>query len=251
MYPSKWKIDYSQICEYLTENTGIPAETREPFFKHFKHSIDKIAIEFTASRVFDIFSVACSEVHESYPLVNIEKEFLVEDKTVYGVLYDAGRVTKFMRKMMPKEELLMCVHHIVFLDRLIGTYSGDRYHARMVHCSVPSVISPLGIIQGPARPREFYEMRNANPQIPEEILIEEFKALVITYDDERITEVAKALALQAVLWGNGFMPFCEKPDCRLYNPHWQEEMVRAMVEGKFCRKHLKILREIKNRQKQK
>nr|AIE95992.1 hypothetical protein [uncultured marine thaumarchaeote AD1000_71_D06] len=48
--------------------------------------------------------------------------------------------------------------HIVFTNRLICTYdtTDSRYHGRAVICSNPSIISTTGMIEAPARPREYY-----------------------------------------------------------------------------------------------
>ncbi|MCX8174018.1 MAG: hypothetical protein N3F63_05390 [Thermoplasmata archaeon] len=248
IYPSAWKIEYCEIADYLTELTGIAVDIRGPFSETFKVDAGKLAADFAAARIFDIFSTSCAAIHESYAIVGIEREFITEKKPVYGVLYDASRVAGLLRKWIPSRERGLHSHHIVFLDRLIATHTGERYHARMVYCSLPSIISTLGMIQAPARPREFYNLRNANPCIPEEVLLEQFRDKMLTYDDTRITEVAKGLALQTVLWVNGFEPFCESPTCKLYNAHWQEELIRSQIGGRICKKHQKIFQRIKSNQ---
>ncbi|MEM4293639.1 MAG: hypothetical protein QXJ27_05685 [Thermoplasmata archaeon] len=251
IYPSTWEIDWEDIGESLTALTAIPTETRRPFFEEFNIDIEKLAVDFAAARIFDLFSTSCGAVHESYALAAIEKEFIAAKKVVHGVLYDARRVAETLRRWIPAEERSLDFHHIVFLDRLIATHSGDRYHARMVYCSIPSIISTLGMIQAPARPKEYYAARNANPYIPEEVLLEQFKDRVLTYDDPRLTEVAKGLALQTVLWINGFEPFCNNPTCRLYNAHWQEELITSQIPGKICRNHQKTLQKIRINQQRK
>ena len=38
-------------------------------------------------------------------------------------------------------------------------------------------------------------------------------------------------------------PFCEDPACRLFNAHWQAEMLRAQLEGPdYCERHQELLR---------
>jgi len=49
--------------------------------------------------------------------------------------------------------------------------------------------------------------------------------------------------MQAVfnhLTGN---PFCRNPNCRLFNAHWQEELIKAQLESEeeFCEEHREIL----------
>lgn len=248
IYPSGWKIEYCEVADYISELTGIIAEVRASFFDAFKIDTEKLAVDFAAARIFDIFSTSCSAVHESYAIAGIEKEFIEEKKPVYGVLYDATRVATALRKWIPKREMTLDINHIVFIDRLIASHTGERYHARMLYCSLPSIISTLGMIQAPARPREFYILRNSNPSMPEEAMLEQFKERVLTYDDPRLTEVTKGLALQIVLWANGYEPFCENPTCRLYNAHWQEELIKSQMQGKICRKHQRIIKKIKDNQ---
>lgn len=249
IYPATWKIEYTAIAEYLTNITGIKTELRRNFFEQFNVDIDNIAREFGTSRIFDLFSSSCSGVHESYALASIEKNFILEKKTVYGILYDAQRVCKILRNALPEEERGLSTHHIIFLDRLIATHEGDRYHARVVYCSIPSIISTLGLIQAPARPKEFYQFKNAHPYMPEELILEQFKEKVLGYEDPRLTEVAKGIALQTVLWIAGFEPFCTDPSCKLYNAHWQEELINSQINGRICPKHARILKKIKSQQK--
>jgi len=249
IYPSSWDIQFLEIARFLTDTTGIRTVVRTDFFEHFKVDSDNIARNFAACRVFDIFSVRCADVHDSYGVLNIEKEFIGSRQPVYGVMYDANMVASMLRKIIPQDEKKFGVHHIVFLDRLIGTYTGDRYHAHVVHCSVPSIISTLGLVQAPARPREFYALRNMNPYVPEEILLEKFKDCVLTYNDPRITRIAKGIALQTVLWANGYYPFCKHRTCKLYDAHWQEELIKSQMSGKLCKMHATIIKRIKNQHK--
>ena len=48
--------------------------------------------------------------------------------------------------------------HIVFEDRLICTFSEEdwRYHARTIIAGNPSIISTAGIVEAPAKPKEWY-----------------------------------------------------------------------------------------------
>ncbi len=40
-------------------------------------------------------------------------------------------------------------------------------------------------------------------------------------------------------------PFCDDRDCRLYNAHWQEEVIQAQLNSRhaFCQKHREILND--------
>jgi hypothetical protein len=39
--------------------------------------------------------------------------------------------------------------------------------------------------------------------------------------------------------------FCDDPACRLFNAHWQEEMLRAQLADNYCGRHRAWLREIR------
>jgi len=43
-------------------------------------------------------------------------------------------------------------------------------------------------------------------------------------------------------------PFCEDVNCRLFNAHWQEEMIKAQITGpyEFCPEHEKALEALRN-----
>ena len=48
--------------------------------------------------------------------------------------------------------------HVIFKDSLISTYDEitRRFHARTLICGTPSIISTTGIIEAPAKPRDYY-----------------------------------------------------------------------------------------------
>ncbi|HEY4705069.1 MAG TPA: DUF6775 family putative metallopeptidase, partial [Thermoplasmata archaeon] len=40
--------------------------------------------------------------------------------------------------------------------------------------------------------------------------------------------------------------FCEDPDCRLFNAHWQAELIRAQVEsGRLCARHRAVAARVR------
>jgi hypothetical protein len=56
----------------------------------------------------------------------------------------------------------------------------------------------------------------------------------------------KGYVMQAIayrLWGD---PFCGDQNCRLYNAHWQEEVIRAQLESpyEFCPYHRQKFAEL-------
>jgi hypothetical protein len=148
--------------------------------------------------------------------------------------------------LIPSGENSLEFLHLAFTNRLIGTWdqSDRRYHARVSIYGWPSIISTTGVVQGPARPREYYFGLMAG--LDEEEVREELKGRFIDYGHPRLTGILKGYTMQAVLYHLIGEPFCDDPDCRLFNAHWQEQMIRAQLGTgeEFCRRHQKLVKEL-------
>jgi hypothetical protein len=173
---------------------------------------------------------------------------------VGGVVYDGRKLAEVYAALLTTD-LGLEVAGIVFTQRLVSTYSRDdlRHHLRTVVCGFPSIVSIPGVIEGPARPRDYYVLRRELESMGAgdlrlERLKSEFRGRFIDYGDPVVNDVLKSLALQAVLFHMTLKPFCNHPDCRLFNAHWQEELVRTHVKGGgLCRRHERLLRQLGNR----
>ncbi len=175
------------------------------------------------------------------------------DSKAFGVLYDGFKTAEIMRQLLPREELNLTHLHIVFTNQLFGTWEeGDRrYHARVSLYSTPTLLSTSGIVEAPAKPREYYVLKQQYSALgmPDATSVElerRFKGRFIDYDDQRLTQVMNGYAMQAIayhLWGD---PFCEDRHCRLYNAHWQEEVIQAQLESpyEFCPYHRRKFAEL-------
>jgi hypothetical protein len=54
--------------------------------------------------------------------------------------------------------------------------------------------------------------------------------------------------MQAVIYALTGEAFCDDARCRLYDAHWQEEMLRAQLEEpEFCERHRKMIRDLRGR----
>lgn len=130
--------------------------------------------------------------------------------------------------------------HLIFTGRLFVTYEGRRYHARVVlaggGAAAPGMISTSGLVEGPARPREYYMAKAALLRSGRDAseLDEIFKGRYLNYDDPLVTPAMKSYALQAIFSQAIGAEFCTVPTCPLFNSHWQEEVIRAQVEGRLC-----------------
>ncbi|MBI5144719.1 MAG: hypothetical protein HZA27_00860 [Candidatus Omnitrophica bacterium] len=142
--------------------------------------------------------------------------------------------------------------HIVLTERLFATLGQDRRpHIRASIYSFPSVISTSGIVEGPAKPKEFYLYKQKYTSIgawdiKEAGIKKKFKSRFIDYRDTRLTEVLKGYIAQAIFFYIFGEPFCQHKNCRLFNAHWQEDLIHAQIKhGKFCKRHRKFLTKIK------
>ncbi len=252
--PSSEKLDLKELKKYLKEKLPeIDISIRKNFISYYlrKKEFERFAKELARIRVRDITS-SSTNIEPFYGEIQYEKNLLADKGAKASVLYDGFRLCKLFSSLIPQEERALRYCHIVFTNRLFGTFDENdkRYHARVIICATPSLISTTGIVEAPAKPKEFYKLKNKYAmlglQIPLELIKQKFSGRFIDYDDERLTEVMKGYALQALFYNLIFQPFCSNKKCRLFNAHWQEEVIEAQLKGnKLCKKHEKVLSSFK------
>jgi hypothetical protein len=162
-------------------------------------------------------------------------------------LLDGFGLQRIYSDFICEDEMELEHVHVIFKDSLIATYDEvtRRFHARTLICGTPSIISTNGIIEAPAKPRDYYfkmMLSNLLDRSNEEIKTK-FNGRFIDYGDPSVFCAALGFAVQAVFY---FLtdgdPFCIENTCTLYNSHWQEEMIRAQVKTpKFCKYHETLL----------
>jgi len=245
--PTATTLRAKEVADYIQEKLGIPTEIRDDFFsRHGGDDRETLARAIAATRVRNIMR-PFQPMEPVYGEVQFELRLLEEPtKRVPGILYDGYRYLAVMRDLLPPDERTLRVLHLAFEHRILGTFDEDgRYHARAVVCGYPSVVSTSGIVEAPAKPKEYYRVKAqlsiALGATPFDAAKEPFKGQFIDYDDPRLTEVAKGYALQAAMYHITKEAFCEDPECRLFNAHWQAELIRAQVEsGSLCPRHAEI-----------
>lgn len=163
-----------------------------------------------------------------------------------GPLYEGLGLALFFSELIPPNETPEDSVHIIFTDRLFATWDENnrKYHVRVSVCGFPSLISTTGIIEAPAKPREFYIKMKMG--FDREALKKEFSGRFLDYDDPRLTEVLKGYILQALFFYLYGDPFCPDPNCRLYNAHFQEGVLLAQLYSsyEFCSDHREMIRQI-------
>lgn len=164
-----------------------------------------------------------------------------KDFDLYGRfvrLYDGFELQRLFGQMIPENENSLEHLHIIFTDLLACTFSDEdlRYHARTVVCGTPSIISMPGIVEAPAKPRKFY--LNINLGVEVETAKKSVAGRFLDYGDDRVTDAAGNFVLQTIFFflAEG-KPFCDDPYCRLYNTHWQEDLIRTLEKPMLCQRH--------------
>jgi hypothetical protein len=211
------------------------------------NSIEDVAQAFAATRVHNLMRRDSFEDPLPAEANFIARQLSRSSPRRFGHIYDALAAMSVYRALLPPQD----DPAIVFTYQLMATWDeGDlKYHARVMVAGSPSIISIPGVVLAPARPREYY-MYQAGARaagMSDEEIDERLREVIgdryVAHGDPRIPEIIKGYALQAVaywVFGDGF---CDDPDCRLFNAHWQEEMLHAQLDGAYelCPRHAEML----------
>ena len=249
--PAISEIDIKQLTNFLEDNFPFKIEIKGNIFKEL--SIENIN-KLSKSRVTDIKNPF--SVHE--PSDN-EFEFerkLCQDSSLMNsttkvedaqeisqvFMYDGFELQKILRYLNEDNETL----HIILTNRLTCTFDekDERYHARAVICANPAIISTTGIIEAPAKPKEYYfeVMALKAQRLDKKLAKEKYKGKFLDYNDKRLTKVVEGYILQVIFYNITGESFCEDIECRLNNAHWQKDLLFSQLEiSKLCQKHNEIL----------
>lgn len=168
-----------------------------------------------------------------------------------GLLFDFIGTQRAFRELKYSKNPETC--HIILTDKIFATYDAEKQiHIRAAIFSFPSIISTSGIVEGPAKPRQYYlyKQRCASLgiwEIEEPNIKKRLKGRFVDYGDKRLISVLGGYIAQALFFYIMGEPFCRRKNCRLYNAHWQEDLIYAQIKsGTFCLKHRGLLRQIKS-----
>jgi hypothetical protein len=225
------------------------------FFIRCDREMLEFAREVSATRVFRINSneVVCSQFEAE---VEYEYRRIKQDPpNMLGTFYSAYHLQDAYWKLIPASERGLDYVHVVITKLLIGTFdnSSGRWHARTIALGFPNIISLRGLIEAPAKPRQFYILRQTLSMLHAEMTTEAIQEAIKSFalvdlEDERLTEVTKGYLLQAIAYHATMEPFCNDASCRLFNAHWQQEMLRAQLNGEYelCEAHSQLFRTIES-----
>ncbi|MCV0400440.1 MAG: hypothetical protein K5777_00450 [Nitrosopumilus sp.] len=234
--PAVPEIQLDKIKKFITNTFNIKVETKGDFFKSANNDIfEKIA----TTRIFDLknqFKKHIPTIEE----IQIEKENNPHQKETS--LYDGFELQNIVKEYIQTNENTL---HIVFTNRLTATFdeSDFRYHARALIGSNPAIISITGIIEAPAKPKQFYLdlMTNFSENRIEEVN-KKYKGEFLEYHDPRMYEILEGYVLQIIVYYETGEAFCDKKECRLFNAHWQKDLLHSQIESKkLCEHHQGII----------
>ena len=248
-YPSS-SLKTDEICERLNK-FGITSCNRGDFYSYLNLSESEIN-ELSEN----LSQIAISDIEREYAFCTPD---IAQIKFESGIirkhnapdikrLYDGHLLNSlFFRALLNKHADLVLKNevHIVFTSRLFCTFGDKRYHARVLLTGIPSLISTTGLVEAPAKPREYYWLKASFIQSGKDLkeLNEIYTGRIVEYDDPKITDILYSYALQVIFYNITGNPFCDDKQCCLYNSHWQEEVLKAQLSGELCSTHCE---EIKN-----
>ncbi|MFN3654291.1 MAG: DUF6775 family putative metallopeptidase [Candidatus Nitrosotenuis sp.] len=241
--PSVPEINLDRLAQFLERTFKIKVEKRKNIFFEAHLSV---ARELASIRVFNFHKPFETHVPTEEE-IKFEMESLTNtEKTQDIVLYDGFEFQRITNSLIPKDELSLENFHIVFTNKLTCTFdlTDYRYHGRALIGSNPSVISTTGIIEAPAKPRQYYLdlMTNYGQSLNIESIKKKYQGTYLEYHDHRLGRIVEGYCLQALFYYLSGEPFCELLDCRLHNAHWQHDLLYSQIEyGKLCQRHKSIL----------
>ena len=244
--PSVPEINIKKAEKFLIETFDVEIQIRGNIFKKLdKKTYEKIA----STRIFNLKKPFQKHI-PSLEDILIESESRDMSNKEEMALYDGIELNKIMTELIPKRENTQDTLNIIFTNKLTCTFDENdfRYHARALIGSNPVIISTTGIIEAPAKPKQYYLdlMTDFNKERIEEIK-EKYKGEFLEYNDSRISEIIEGYVLQAIMYYETGDAFCEDKGCRLFNAHWQKDLFYSQLENKkLCNKHQKSIKKLVN-----
>ena len=253
--PAVQEIQISNLKNFLLKTFHVDVEIKECIF----NSLDvKYVEKISSCRIFepkvpfkkhlpnkqeiDFEKSVCKDTKLMEKTTMVEDAKRIEDV----VMYDGFELQNIIYDVITKNDSESNNLHIVFTNRLICTYdtADSRYHGRTVICSNPAIISTTGMIEAPARPREYYfeAMKYKMQGLDIQDIKKKYSEKFLDYHDNRLSKISEGCLLQAIFYYMTGDAFCDSLDCRLNNAHWQKDLLYSQLKiGKLCNKHQALL----------
>ena len=243
--PTVPEIHLEKLGKFLKETFPVEIEFRKNIFEL---SDENTFREIAKTRVFEI-KKPFGKHEPSQEEILLEKENKDMSEHEEMILYDGFEFHKAISKLVSADESKLEILHIIFTNKLTCTFDENdfRYHARALIGSNPAIISTSGVVEAPAKPKQYYLelMGNFSEEKIEEINVK-YKGQFLEYHDARTSEILEGYLLQAVMYYETGEAFCDDNTCRLFNAHWQKDLFRTQLENKkFCEKHQQLLESLK------
>lgn len=243
--PSVPEIKINELAKFIKEKTRVEVEIRDNFLNYFNMK-GEIAHQIASCKVLNPYAPFERHKPTIGEITSDEQSIGTYSTHDNIILYDGFELQNILNGMMPESELVSNKFHLVFTTKLTCTFDYDdyRYHGRAIICSNPAIISTTGIIEAPAKPREYYIRlyEKISQGLNLEIIKDEFKGRFLEYHDRNLGIVVRGYALQAIFYYLTGQAFCESKDCVLFNAHWQEDLLHSQMEaGALCDQHKNIL----------
>jgi len=233
--------DADELVDWLDDRVEASVEARDRFLSGLdREDADDLAEEFANHRVLSPYDLETGNT--MLGIVRYEERALEDPSRAGGVIYDGYGVQRSLHPYSSGSEDDDDVLDIVLLDRVLGTWGDDgRWHKRVVVLGHPALVSVPGLYEAPAKPEEYYKEKSKYAMTgdvpPREYLEEKVEGDFLVEDDPRTTDALKGYVAQAYEYATTGEEFCDDPDCRLYNAHRQEGLVRAQLGDGSCEKH--------------
>ena len=253
--PAVQEIQISNLKNFLVKTFPVDVEIKGCIFNDLnKKTIERIS----GCRIFDPkipFKTHQPDKQEMDFEKNVcqdtklmEKTTMVEDaeRIEDVIMYDGFEIQNIIYDIALKNDPDPSNLHIIFTNKLVCTYdiTDSRYHGRTVICSNPAIISTTGMIEAPARPREYYfeAMKCRMQGLSIQDAKKNYNQKFLDYHDKRLSKIAEGYLLQVIFYYLTGDAFCDSLDCRLNNAHWQKDLLYSQLKiGKLCDKHQALL----------
>jgi hypothetical protein len=233
--------DADAVAAWLDDRVDAEIDVRDRFLD--VHRTEDLADGFAEARVTDPHDPGTGNT--MLGIVRYEERALEHPEREGGVLYDGNQVQSALNGALPRDEVGLDHAHVALLDRAIGTW-GDhdgRWHKRVAVLGQPSIVSVPGLYEAPAKPESYYKEKQRHALLsgdspPREVLENQVEGDFLIEDDPRTTEALRGYVLAAVHLLETGEAFCEREGCRLFDAHYQANLVEAQLrEPEFCEAH--------------
>ena len=249
--PAAPRLDVDAIAAFIGGLApALRVEARPAFAASWRDDdVRRLATIWARAKVRNPFAVKGAFQPLAGEIAFEERRLTELRRATFGLLYDGFELQEALADFVPPSERGLSHLHIIFTNQLLGTFEPDdrRYHARVCVLGWPSLLSTSGAVDATAKPRAYYLLKQQYAALgmadAAAHLDAEFAADCLVGDDARLTEVMKGYVAQAVFYHVFGEAFCDDADCRLFNAHWQVEMLRAQLGGayEFCPHHRAML----------